>query len=101
MSDGSPGFSEAWRWQGWTDTEEICTSSAVDGDGHFILAGFSYTLGIDFSSDTFTSDVAGDLSATELDGSTGALLWTWTGTSSGDEAGWISSVDIQMTPMMS
>lgn len=91
MTSVVPGFSESWRYAGWTSTQESSAGGAVDNDGNLVLCGKSnglaFSIGRDSSS---TPTVSADFSAVKLQGSTGDVLWTWED-SSEDGADWMVS----------
>lgn len=90
MSLVTPGFSESWRYAGWTSTQESSAGGVVDKSGNLILCGKSNGLAFAVDDDTFTSTISADFSAVKLQGSSGNELWTWVDSSVGG-ADWMVS----------
>lgn len=88
-------FDEVWRWDGWTTADESINDGAVDLDGNLILVGSQGSTSVSANpyDDTFNEVTAGDFAAVKLDGTSGEELWTWTDSSTGDEADYMVGVD--------
>lgn len=86
-----PGFSEAWRYAGWTTTQESAAGGIVDFAGDVVLCGKSNGLAFELTQDSSsTSTVSADFAAVKLDGDSGQPLWTWEDSSEGG-ADWMVS----------
>lgn len=77
MSLVTPGFSESWRYAGWTSTQESSAGGVLDKSGNLILCGKSNGLAFAVEDDSFTSTASADFSAVKLEGKSGDELWTW------------------------
>lgn len=83
----APEFDEVWRWDGWTTLDEQVEDGAVDADGNIVLVETQgYATEEDYLDDTFEDALSGDFAAVKLDGASGAVLWSWTDSSLGNEA---------------
>ncbi|CAN0508529.1 unnamed protein product, partial [Ectocarpus sp. 8 AP-2014] len=59
----------------------------VAPDGNIVLVGTQgHATEEDYLDDTFEDELSGDFAAVKLDGASGAVLWSWTGSSLGNEA---------------
>eukprot|EP00903_Cladosiphon_okamuranus_P014847 g13748.t1 len=86
-----PGFTEAWRYAGWTTTQESAAGGAVDFAGDLILCGKSNGLAFALTRDSSsTSTVSADFAAVKLDGDSGQPVWIWEDSSQGG-ADWMVS----------
>eukprot|EP00752_Nemacystus_decipiens_P014994 g13351.t1 len=94
MSGVAPEFDQVWRYGGWTTTaDEIANDGAVDSDGSVILVGSQgRVFEQDELDDTFVDETSGDFAAVKLS-SSGEVMWTWTKSSSDDEADSFLAVD--------